>query len=476
MSRKLRVFAPRRAVRIGLASLLVAAPLPALAQALTAEQTQAVDKIVTGALSESQVPSASIAIVRDGRIVYTKAYGDQGPNVAGTTADARYQIASISKQFTAAGLLLLEDQGKLDLDDKVAKYFPEITGSDKMTIRNLLSHTSGLQDYWPQDYSFALMEDPVKPQEIVDRWAKKPLDFEPGTQWQYSNTGYVVAGMILEKVSGEKLMPFLRKHIFRPLHMNPINQDLAQGKGFPTGYHRYALGPVRPEKPAAPGWLWAAGELSMTAGDLARWDIARIDRTVLPDDDWKAQETVFRLADGTPTGYGLGVSLSERDGDKVVSHGGEAVGFLSENVVVPAEKFAVVALVNADFGRATSAITKQISDLLLPAAHDRQVEQARLMLARKFFKQLQSGKPDRSLLTADARYYFSDQAVQDYAGSLAPLGEPTSFEAIGEPRLRGGFVNRNYRITYPDRTLLLVTYAQAGTDGKFEQFIVMPGG
>src|SRR3546814_2476304 len=130
--------------------------------------------------------------------------------------------------------------------------------------------TCALPIYWPQDYSFAAMEHPITPQQIVDRWAKNPLYFPPGTQWQYSNTGYVVAGMIVEKVSGMKLLDFLKAHIFSKLDMHPINQDLAVGKGYPVGYHRYALGPVRPEKPAAPGWLYAAGELAMTASDLAK--------------------------------------------------------------------------------------------------------------------------------------------------------------------------------------------------------------
>ncbi|GAA4764134.1 hypothetical protein GCM10023219_05830 [Stakelama sediminis] len=463
-------------IRLGAATLLLA-PLPALAQALTPAQEAKVDSIVKDALTAGKVPSASIAIVRDGKIVYTKAYGNQGPNVPKTTVNARYQIASISKQFTAAAILLLQNEGKLSLDDKLSKYFPDITDADQITIRELLSHTSGLQDYWPQDYSFAAMEHAVTPQQIVDRWAKKPLDFKPGTQWQYSNTGYVVAGMIVEKVSGEKLMPFLREHIFKPLGMNPVNQDTAIGPGFPTGYHRYALGPVRPEKPAAPGWLWAAGELSMTASDLARWDIARIDRTVLPKQDWQEQETEIKLTDGKPSGYGLGVSLSTRDGHKVVSHGGEAVGFLSENVVIPSQKYAVVALVNADFGRATSAITQGITNLLLPAKASAGADEAkRTNMAKTLYAELQQGKPDTAWLTTDAQYYFTPEAVKDYADSLGPLGKPTAFEELGGPRLRGGFVNRNYRITYPDQKLLLVTYAEPGADGKFEQFIVMPAG
>ena len=194
-----------------LALLLVATP--ALAQDLTPAETAKVDTIVTDTLARNGVPSASIAIVRDGKIVFAKAYGKQSETIATPRSDAPYQIASISKQFTAAAILMLEDEGKLSLDDTVAKWLPGITDGDKITIRQLLSHTSGLQDYWPQDYSFAAMEKPITPQQIVDRWAKKPLDFAPGTQWQYSNTGYVVAGLIVEKAAGKPLLALSLIHI-----------------------------------------------------------------------------------------------------------------------------------------------------------------------------------------------------------------------------------------------------------------------
>jgi len=458
------------------ATLLIATP--AAAQQLTAEQTAKVDSIVADALRSSGVPSASIAIVRDGKIVFTKAYGDQGPGIAkGPDVNAKYQIASISKQFTAAAILLLENEGKLSLDDKVSKWVPDVTDADKITIRQLLSHTAGLQDYWPQDYSFKAMETAVTPQQIVDRWAKKPLDFAPGTAWQYSNTGYVVAGMIIEKASGKKLLDYLQAKIFKPLGMQAIDQDRAVGRGFPQGTHRYALGPVRPAKPAADGWLWAAGELAMSATDLAKWDVARIDRKVLTPEDWAVQETEVKLIDGGSTNYGLGVSLGEYGGKKQVSHGGEAVGFLSSNVVIPEAKFAVVSLVSADFGGAQDVIAQGIRDLLLPVAQQPAaltLDQRRDALARKLFDQLRAGTPDRSLMTDDANYYFDGTALGDYRTSLAPLGEPTSFTPIGKPRLRGGFVNRNYMIRYKDRMLVAVTYAEPGADGKFEQFLVMP--
>lgn len=452
-------------------------PVAAWAQALTPEQTEKVDTIVADALKTSKVPSASIAIVREGKIVYAKAYGDQGPDMKATSADAKYQIASISKQITAAGILLLEDEGKLSLDDKVSKWVPDVTDADKITIRQLLSHTSGLQDYWPQDYDFAAMEKAVTPQGIVDRWARKPLDYAPGTAWQYSNTGYVVAGMIIEKASGEPLLKYLERKIFKPLKMQVVDNDKAVGKGFPQGNHRFALGPVRKAKPAADGWLWAMGELAMSASDLAKWDIARIERKVLTPEDWETQETIVNLADGSSTRYGLGVSIGERGGAKVVTHGGEAVGFLSTNYVIPSKGYAVVSLVNADFGGAHDAIADGITDLLMPEPKKvvaPTLDQIRDDLARKVFAQLQTGSLDRTLLTEDANYYFTPTATEDYHASLSPLGEPESFSMIGRPRLRGGFVNRNYLIAFKGQKLIAITYSEPGADGKFEQFILQP--
>ena len=459
-----------RLVRSLAAVALLLSAASASAQDFTAQESARVDAIVARALASSGVPSASVAIVRGGRIAFVKAYGTQSPTIKVASPDSLYQIASISKQFTAAAMLLLEDQGKLSLDDKVSKYIPGISGGDRISLRRLLSHTSGLRDFWPQDYSFAAMAKPVTPQQIVDRWAKAPLDFEPGTQWQYSNTGYVVAGMIVEKVSGQPLLAFLQRNIFQPLGMHPIDQDLAIGPNFPAGYRRNALGPVRVETPAASGWLYAAGELAMSAPDLARWDIARMNRALLPADDWAEQESAVKLADGSSTGYGLGVFAADRDGHRRIEHGGEAVGFLSENIVYPDDKDAIVVLVNAWFGRAQDDIAGGIEKMLFPASAQAGDDSA----ARALYAQLRSGGLDRSRLTADANYYFTDTVLKDYRDSLAPLGEPKSFVMNGKPRLRGGFVNRNYTLTFDDRKLLIVTYAEPGEAGKWEQFLVMP--
>jgi len=190
---------------------------------LPADVTGQIDKLVTDTLARTGVPSASIAVVKDGQIVYVKAYGDAKlePKIP-ATIKMRYSIGSISKQFTAAAILLLQEQGKLSLDDKVAKYIPDLTRANEVTIRQLLSHTAGYQDYWPQDYVMKPMLEPISAQKIMDTWAKKPLDFEPGTKWQYSNTGYVIAGVIVEKVARMPFFQFLQQNIFKPLNMTSV--------------------------------------------------------------------------------------------------------------------------------------------------------------------------------------------------------------------------------------------------------------
>ena len=451
------------------------AAAPAAAQPLTQTQVGQIDQLVAKTLADTGVPSASIAIVRDGKIVLTKAYGRANEGLP-ARPDLPYQIASNSKQFTAMALMLIENDGKLRLDDHVAKFVPGISGGDRITIRQLLAHTSGLQDFWPQDYMFGDMLKPTTPQGIVDKWAKKPLDFEPGTRWQYSNTGYVVAGMIAEKVSGAPLLVYLQQKIFAPLGMTSVkDQDDTNRPAFPAGYHRYALGPVRIAQPPASGWLYAAGELSMTAKDLAKWDIARMNRALIPASDWIEQETPVLRADGRTNGYGLGISNHYDRQRHIIDHGGEAVGFLTQNSVYPDSKAAIVVFTNADFSGATDTITEGIEKIVLDSPEPAlSGERDRLTDVRAVYEQLVSGKLDRSKFTKNLNDYFDATVLRDYRSSLSPLGAPTAIKLTRPPRLRGGFVNRNYSIQYRNRSLTLITYAERGSNGRWEQFIIMP--
>ena len=456
-------------------AFLALVSFPAAAQQITPDEAGKIDKLVTKTLADTGVPSAEIAIVRDGRIVLTKAYGKANEGLA-ARPDLPYQIASNSKQFTAMALLLLEDEGKVSLDDHISKWLPGISGGDRVTIRQLLSHTSGLQDFWPQDYMFADMAKPTAPQGIVDKWAKRPLDYQPGTRWQYSNTGYVVAGMIVEKASGEQLLRYLDRKVFKPLDMHPVDQDDTNTPAFPAGYHRYALGPVRVAQQPGRGWLYAAGELSMTAEDLAKWDIARMNRTVIPMDDWVEQEKPVLRTDGRTNGYGLGVFNHYQRDRHVIDHGGEAVGFLTQNTVYPDTKDAIIVFTNADFSGATDTITEGIEKIVLDSPEPALTgETDRLADVRSIYAAFVSGNLDRTKFTGHLNDYFDATVLGAYRSSLARLGSPTSFEILRGPRLRGGFVNRNFTIHNAAKpNLRLVTYSEPGPKGRFEQFMIMP--
>jgi D-alanyl-D-alanine carboxypeptidase len=429
-----------------------------------------VDDAVQAVLKSTGVPSASVAVVQDGKIAYVQAYGSAqlDPQAAATTA-MRYSIGSISKQFTAAAILMLAEQGKLSLDDPVSKYVPNLTDGDKVTIRELLSHTSGYQDFWPQDYVPPLMLKPITAEQIMDMWARKPLDFEPGTKWQYSNTNYVIAGVIVEKVSGMPLLQFLSQKVFTPLNMKSVADTDANKlpPTDPTGYMRYALGPLRPAPKEGRGWMFAAGELAMTAEDLARWDISVIDQGVLKPASYQAMETEVLLKNGVGSRYGLGVSVSNNGGHRVLEHGGEVSGFVAENIVLPDDKIAVVALTNQDASEAASAIGRQVMTLLLKTATPQDPKAEETM--RKVYDGLQQGKIDRSLFTDNANAYFSEQALKDYAGSLGPLGAPEAFNAT-RTSLRGGMTARIYEVKYPKKNLTIIIYQMP--DGKIEQYLI----
>ncbi len=447
--------------------------MPALAQTqptLSPELRSGVDDIAQQVLKTTGVPSASVAVVQDGKIAYVQAYGSArlDPQMAATPA-MRYSIGSISKQFTAAAVLMLVQEGKLSLDDPVSKYIPGLTEGDKISIRELLSHTSGYQDYFPQDYVPPLMLKPVTADQIMDMWARKPLDFQPGTKWQYSNTNYVIAGAIVEKVSGKSLMQFLTENVFTPLQMKTVTNTDANAlpPSDPTGYFRYALGPLHPTPEGGHGWMFAAGELAMTAEDLARWDISLMDESVMKPATYREMETEVVLQNGVGTRYGLGVFVTSNNGHRTLEHSGEVPGFVAENIVMPDDKIAVVVLTNQDASEAAGGIGRQVSALLLKAATPQDPKADALM--RKVYDGLQQGKIDRSLFTDNCNAYFTEQALKDYADSLGPLGAPEAF-TNSRISLRGGMTARIYEVKYPKKNLVIIIYQMP--DGKIEQYLI----
>ena len=436
--------------------------------ALPAELREKIDTAAREVLAATRVPSASVAVVRDAQIAYVQAYGDASVAPRRPALPTmRYSIGSISKQFTAAAILLLVEEGKLSLDDPVARFIPSLTRAGEISIRQLLSHTSGYQDYWPQDYVPPFMLREITAERILDLWARKPLDFDPGTQWQYSNTNFVIAGLIVEQVAAKPLLQFLQERVFAPLAMKSVlNIDRERlGDTDATGYLRYALGPLRLAPKEGKGWLFAAGELAMPADDLARWDISLLQQSLLKPASYREMTTDQKLQSGANSRYGLGISVVTVAGHRVWRHGGEVSGFTADNIVLPDDQAAIVVLTNQDSAHAADQLGERIAGLLLPKKPAADAD--RLAHDRGLFDALQHGRLDRALLTENCNSYFSAQAIADFASSLGALGAPAEFTLASQSR-RGGMNTRVYNIKFSAQTVTLVLREMP--DGLVEQF------
>jgi CubicO group peptidase (beta-lactamase class C family) len=455
---------------LGILVAIVAPALPVLAQADASDLRAGADRIAREVLASTGVPSASLAVVKDGRIVYVEAYGEArlDPRTPARPA-MRYSIGSISKQFTAAAILMLAQERKLSLDDPVSRFAPDLTRAGDVTIRQLLSHTSGYQDYWPQDYVPPVMLKEVTSAGILERWAKRPLDFEPGTQYQYSNTNYVIAGLIVEKAAGMPLLEFLRARIFAPLGMTSVTDVDRDGLGQTdsVGYLRYALGPPRPAPKEGKGWLFAAGELAMTAQDLARWNVAVLEQRLLTPASWREMATDVRLKNGMGTRYGLGIGVTQESGRRALEHGGEVSGFTAQNIVFPDDGAAISVLTNQDAAGAASAIARKIAPLLFTKGSSAEASETR---ALQIFEGLQRGRIDRSLFTPNANSYFTEEAVKDFAASLGRLGKPAELHQTSL-RDRGGMTFHGFEVKFGKKTLAL--WERDMPDGRIEEFQIM---
>jgi CubicO group peptidase (beta-lactamase class C family) len=446
----------------------VSAQLPADTEAKIAD-------IAQKALADSGVPSASVGVVVGGKVVYAKAFGManvQPPKPA--QASMAYPIGSISKQFTAQAALLLQQDGKLSLDDKVGKYFPELTRANEVSLRNLMTMTSGYEDFAPQDYIIPAWRKSIKPIDNIHEWAQKPLDFDPGTDWQYSNTNYVLLGLIVEKVSGEPLYKFIRERLLTPLGLEGVfNTYTERRKLEVAGYVSYAMAPVRMQPLEGDGWYFGDGDLAMPASTLLKWDLGIMNESLLKPESYKEFETPFVLKNGTNTRYGLGTYVQERNGHRMLEHSGEVGGYVSENIVFPEDRIAVVVLTNEVAASAAStiggAVAKLVNPGIIPATAAPSVDTFAAEL-KGILAGLQTGQIDRSLLTADCNDYFSADALKDFQSTLQPLGTLKSVER-DFAHLRGGMTGSQYTAKFANGGVKVSIYLK--TDGKIEQLLVV---
>lgn len=466
-----------RSIRLGVIFSFAGIYTTAHAQAspdLEAKLTAAAQAVV----EQTGVPSASVGVLREGKVLYAHAFGSARlqPPVPAAVSMA-YPIGSISKQFTATAILLLEQDGKLSLNDPVAKFFPQLTRANEVTIRNLLTHTSGYQDYAPQDYTIPRWRKPEDPLRIVQEYAGKPLDFEPGTQWQYSNTNFVLAALIVQKVSGMPFADFLRTRVLEKAQLpDVLNLNTDRDKLQVTGYMRNALAPLRPAAMEAPGWYFGDADLAMPVTSLLQWDLGLLNQSVLSPQGYTEMETSFKLKNGQDSHYGLGVSVRTLANQRAIEHSGEVGGFVAENVVLMDSKMAIAVLTNQEASPAAAQIARALVPVLMGGGAAQTASPAEATAGafaprlKDIMTGLVQGRIDRGLFTADCNDYFGKDALADFQTSLSPLGTVTSV-SLENSALRGGMTFGAYKVSFSGGGAVRMT-AYLEPDGKIEQLLV----
>lgn len=338
---------------------LVLAGAPALhAQAAAPAEVRALDSLFAAAYP-ADGPGAAVIVARGGEVLLRKGYGLASVELGVPASPEHvFRIGSITKQFTAVAILLLVEEGKLSLDDEVTRFFPGWpTHGHRITVEHLLTHTSGIRSYTSIPAFGAMMRTALPLERLIASFRDEPMDFAPGTDFRYNNSGYVLLGAIVEQLSGQRYAEFLRTRIFEPLQMRDTRFDETDAV-IPRRAAGHAIGAGRQVRNA--GYLsmslpHAAGSLVSTVEDQLRWQRAVAEGRLLSAATWRRALTPFRLADGRGSGYGYGWFLGTAAGEATVEHGGDINGFASEGLWIPSRDLHVVVLANAERSYANPA-------------------------------------------------------------------------------------------------------------------------
>lgn len=324
--------------------LLCLAPLSTLAQA--SDPTPRMQQIIASYTADKTF-MGTVLVAKDGKTLIDQGYGsaDLEWNIPNSPA-TKLRLGSLTKQFTAASILLLQERGKLSIDDPVSKYMPDAPAAwSKITIYNVLTHTSGIPNFtgFP-DYRASEWKD-TTPTELVARFRDKPLDFEPGTKFNYSNSGYVLLGYLIEKISGQTYADFLQQNIFTPLGMTStgIDSNAAILPQRAQGYRRTPRG-IEHDGYISMTIPFSAGAIYSTTGDLLKWEQGLFGGKVLKPESLAKMTTPFKMD------YGFGLSIRTKDGHKIISHNGGIEGFNTAMSYYPDDKVTVIVLGNLTGG------------------------------------------------------------------------------------------------------------------------------
>jgi D-alanyl-D-alanine carboxypeptidase len=396
-----------------------------------------VTSAVTQTVDANRGVGTAVGIVHDGRLIYVKTFGLR--NVADNKpvdADTRFEVGSVTKQFTAAAILQLQEQGKLSIDDRLSKYLPTFPNADKITLRQLLNQVSGLPDYTDMpDIVTEMATVPDAAGKIAAYVAARPLDFVPGTMWEYSNTNYWLLGRVVATVSGTTWEDYVRKHLFAPAGMTHSGfiGDEPTFNDFATPYWQGLKNdePMQPAPKLLEAWPGGAGAIVSTIGDLAAWDTALAGGEIVSRDDFVLMSSAATLANGKPTGYGMGLAVDLHDGHKRIWHNGGTNGSVTMNATYPNDHIDIIVLANSVQGNPgaveTAALEAMYPDALAAArkpapCEDLAMRPRILHLIDGFL----NGTIQSSDMTPKMQQAMTPAMLKQSAAEVAPYGPPTS--------------------------------------------------
>lgn len=321
-----------------------------------------IDSLITGEFNDPDGPGGVFMIAQKGKIIYRKAFGKANLELdANLTPDYVFQIGSMTKQFTAISILMLEEQGKLNVQDPVSKYIKDYPSGDKITIHHLLTHTSGIKDFTKMKSISTIAQKEMKPEMMVDFFKNEPVDFAPGEKFDYNNSGYVVLGYIIELVSGETYENFIKKNIFDKAGMThsyyATDRQIILKRAY--GYHKKEHGYVNKTMInfSVP---FSSGSLMSTVDDMLKWQNALNKNILLGARETEKAFRPYTLNNGEQFTYGYGWHLKNINGTPVREHGGSIFGFKSMAVYIPGKDIYVIGFSNCDCHSPTE-VTRNIA-------------------------------------------------------------------------------------------------------------------
>lgn len=338
---------------VGTLAVLASAAAAGAQQPSRAALVARIDSLANAFIADTHTPAVSVAVVRGSDTIVMKGYGDASiEHHRAATASTVYRIGSITKQFTSSEIMRLAERGKLSIDDPITKYLPDVpTHGHTITIRQLLNHTSGVHNYTAEPEWRKHWADEMTPRQVVAFVDHDSLDFKPGDKWSYSNTGYVLLGMIIEKVTGQTYANVVQHDLFQPLGLTQTSYCVNRPSDptFADGYSAEA-GSAKPAEYLSMTQPLAAGALCSTVRDLVKWERALQGGRVVNAKSYALMTTPDTLNDGKRITYGFGLAAGMLGGHKAIGHSGGINGFTTVGNFFPDDSLNVVVFSNADRG------------------------------------------------------------------------------------------------------------------------------